>query len=489
MATFVALDPGAGAPLHRQLYEALRRAIVEGRWRAGSKVPSTRLLAEQLDLSRNTVMSAFEQLLSEGYLVGKVGSGTYVADELPDRAVSARAAAADAAPPADSAAALSARGAALVAAPCPFLPPYQGHGRGLAFRLGTPALDHFPAELWGRLLLRRWTRSSAALLAHIDPRGYAPLRQAVADYVATARGVRCAPEQVLIVNGSQQALSLAAEVLLEPGAPVWVEDPGYIGARGALLAAGAALVPVPVDEAGIDVAAGVARCDDARLAVVTPAHQLPLGVPLQPERRRALLEWAQRRSAFIFEDDYDSELRYVGRPLAALQGEDTAGRVIYSGTFSKVLSPSLRLAYLVVPRPLLGAFLAAKAFADVQSPPLEQAVLADFIAQGHFARHVRRMRVLYAQRQALLLERARQDLAGLLELGPAPAGMHLLGWLAPGQDDAALCRRAADAGVQAVPLSALRIEATGRGALLLGYAGVPEEQIRDGVRRLRAALR
>jgi len=487
MATFVALDASSGAPLHRQLYDALRRAIIDGHWRAGSRVPSSRLLAEQLDVSRNTVMSAFEQLLSEGYLVGKVGSGTYVADELPERALSAGRQAAGA--PVEPVVSLSARGAALTAMASPFLGPAPQAGGSMAFRVGTPALDRFPAELWGRLMVKRWTRSADVIVGHSDPRGYGPLREAVADYVTTARGVRCEPDQVLIVSGSQQAMTLAAEVLLDPGDAVWMEDPGYVGARGALVAAGASIVPVPVDAEGIDVAAGIERGGEARLAVVTPAHHLPLGVPLSHARRVALLAWARRREAWIFEDDYDSELRYSGRPLAALQGMEGGGRVIYSGTFSKVLSPSLRLAYLIVPRPLLGAFLAAKAFADMRSPALEQAVLADFIAQGHFARHIRRMRVLYARRQAILLERARQDLAGLLELHPASAGMHLVGWLGPGQDDVEVSRRARAAGLYVLPLSMLRVASTGRGGLLLGYAAVPEAQIAEGVRRLRDALR
>jgi GntR family transcriptional regulator/MocR family aminotransferase len=498
MATFVALDPASGAPLHRQLFTGLRRAIVEGRLAAGTRLPSTRTMAEQLDLSRNTVMGAFEQLLAEGYVVGRVGSGTYVADELPERAVTAsrRAGgqrnATDTTAVAGTTVTPSARSRALLAAPCPFFRPPPPPGGGLlAFRVGAPDREHFPAEAWGRLMTRRWNRSRDDLLAHSDPRGYAPLREAVCDYVTTARGVRCTPEQVLIVAGTQQAVALTAQVVLDPDDAAWVEDPGYPGSRGALVAAGARIVPVPVDADGIDVAAGVRAAPGAKLAVVSPAHELPLGVTLSAARRRALLDWAREAKAWIFEDDYDSEYRYAGRPLPALQGEtaDAPHRVIYCGTFSKVLSPAMRLAYLVVPPALVRSFVTAKAFADVQCPPLEQAVLTDFVAQGHFARHVRRTRVLYAKRQALLIRHARRELAGLLDVRPLPAGMHLVGGLPPGTDDLAVSRRAAQAGVEALPLSGFAIAARTPPALVLGYAVVPDAQIAEGVRRLRDVLR
>ncbi|WP_437876961.1 PLP-dependent aminotransferase family protein [Sorangium sp. So ce513] len=489
--TAVVLDPASSAPLHRQVYQALRGAIFAGRLRPGSKLPSTRALAAHLGVSRNTVLGAYAQLLAEGYLRGRIGSGTYVADAPPEHLLLARREPAPQPSPSPCAAALSRRGALVADAPSPFrrasAPP---HGpSGWAFQVGVPAFDAFPAVAWGRLMSRRWDRSWRALLPPHEAQGYAPLRRAIADYLVTARGVRCTPEQVIVVSGAQQAISLAAEVLLDPGDPVWVEDPGYTAARGALVALGAVPVPVPVDDEGLDVTAGVRRAASARLAVVTPSHQFPLGVTMSLGRRLALLDWARSAGGWVFEDDYDSEFRYAGRPLAALQGLSPDARVIYAGTFSKVLWPSLRLGYLVVPEGLVDAFVAARALADVSSPSLEQAVLADFMAEGHFARHVRRMRVLYERRQAALVAAAARELPGLLEVRPAPAGMHLLGWLPPGRADRDAAERAAANGVRCVALSELRIDPAGRGALLLGYAAVPEDAIEEGVRRLAAALR
>ncbi|WP_437968382.1 PLP-dependent aminotransferase family protein [Sorangium sp. So ce260] len=489
-AAAVVLDPASSAPLHRQVYEAVRGAIFAGRLRPGSKLPSTRALAAHLCLSRNTVLGAYAQLLAEGYLRGRIGSGTYVADALPERLLLARRGLAPQPAPSPGGADLSRRGALVAGAASPFRRAAAPLGAaGWAFQVGVPAFDAFPAIAWGRLMSRRWDRSWRALLPLHEPQGYAPLRRAIADYLVTARGVRCTPDQVVVVSGAQQAISLAAEVLLDPGDAVWVEDPGYTAARSALLAAGATPVPVPVDGEGLDVAAAGRLSASARLAVVTPSHQFPLGVTMSLGRRLALLDWARSSRGWVFEDDYDSEFRYAGRPLAALQGLSPDARVIYAGTFSKVLSPSLRLGYLVVPEALVDAFVAAKALADVSSPSLEQAILAEFMAEGHFARHVRRMRVLYERRQAALVAAAERELSGLLEVGPAPAGMHLLGWLPAGRADGAAAESAAASGVRCVALSELRVRSAGRGALLLGYAAVPEDEIAEGVRRLRTALR
>jgi GntR family transcriptional regulator/MocR family aminotransferase len=294
---------------------------------------------------------------------------------------------------------------------------------------------------------------------------------------------------VIVVSGSQQALDLVGRVLLDPDDAVWSEDPGYVGARGALAGAGARIVSVPVDGAGLDVAAGTARCPGARLVFVTPSHQFPLGVVMSLARRLELLAWASQADAWIVEDDYDGEYRYAGQPLASLQGLDADGRVIYAGSFSKVLWPGLRLGYMVVPPDLVEPFVVARALTDRHPPLLEQAILADFIAEGHFARHVRRMRTIYAARQRALVDASREHLAGLLDVQPGEAGLHLVGWLPPGTNDRAASASALSQGVEAPPLSAYRIVLEGRPGLALGYAAVDETEIQAGTRRLAVALR
>jgi GntR family transcriptional regulator/MocR family aminotransferase len=358
-----------------------------------------------------------------------------------------------------------------------------------AFQVGVPAVDAFPFHTWGRIMSRRWRRLPPGSLYYGDPAGYRPLREAIAEYLGTARGVRCQREQVIIVAGSQQALELCSTVLLDPDDAAWIEDPGYPGARGALLRAGARLVPVPVDEEGLDVAAGTALCPRARLAYVSPSHQYPLGVVMSLPRRLALLEWAEHMGAWVVEDDYNSEFRYHGRPLAALQELDSQGRVVYVGTFSKVLFPSLRLGYLVVPPDLVDAFVAASVHAAHQAPTFSQCVLADFIVEGHFTRHVRRMRALYEERQTALLRAITRHSVGVLDVGPAGGGMHLVAWLPRGLDDRIASQAALAAGITAPPLSFYSLEAGRRGGLLLGYTGIEVQEIREGVHRLTAALR
>jgi GntR family transcriptional regulator / MocR family aminotransferase len=480
------LDHSARAPLYRQLYEWLRNGILSGQLRAGTRLQSTRELASVLGVSRNTVMTAFEQLLAEGYLEGQVGSGTYVSRALPDDMLYAQATHVRATGQARKGQAISKRGVALRGTA---MNGSRNAGEVRPFRPGTPALDRFPAELWSRLLARRWRRPPLELLSYSDSAGYEPLREAIANYLGAARAVRCEPGQVIIVAGAQQALDLVARVLLDKEDAVWVEDPGYLGAKAAFIGAGAKLVPVPVDAEGLDVSAGALRGPDARMVYVSPSHQYPLGATMSLARRVALLEWASRSGAWIIEDDYDSEYRYSGRPLAALQGLDKEGLVVYLGTFSKVLFPSLRLGYLVVPPDMVDVFVNARAVLSRFSPSMEQAALTDFIVEGHFARHIRRMRALYAERQAALVEAAARELNGLLEVKPHEAGMHLVGWLAEGVDDNTVSEEALRQGVDAQALSQFGMEHTGRGALILGYAGYDERQIRVAVRKLASALR
>lgn len=479
------LDIEAPAPLYRQLYDRLRRAILSGTLGPGSKLPSTRGMALELGIARNTVMTAYEQLLAEGYLEGEAGSGTYVSKALPEHLLNASLPDRPDMNAPGRYPKPSRRGAALAAIPSPFYPVQKS---ACPFRLGWPALDAFPFELWARLTARYWRNKLSHLLAYGDSAGYWPLREAIAAYLVTSRGVQCHPSQVIIVSGSQQGLDLVAKVLLDPGDSAWIEDPGYNGARGAFLAAGVRLIPVAVDDEGMNLPKVAGKQSKVRLAYVTPAHQYPLGITMSMSRRLALLDWANHADAWILEDDYDSEYRYAGRPLAALQGIDSQERVIYLGTFSKVLFPSLRVGYLVVPRSLIDVFARVRALCDGHSSTLSQAVLAEFLSAGHFGRHVRRMRHLYAERQEVFLRAAYRELRGLLDVHPCDGGMHLIGWLEPGMDDRVIARRARAGGIVTTPLSSLASRPLKRGGLMLGYTALDSRTIRDGIRRLAAIL-
>ncbi|MEX2616903.1 MAG: PLP-dependent aminotransferase family protein [Alphaproteobacteria bacterium] len=476
----ISLDPESTMPLYRQLYFAIREAILSGRLASGARLPATRSLAQDLGLSRNTVVSAYEQLLAEGYLDGRIGAGSYVSGVLPEallnarRATARRQAANRAGQPS-----LSARGAALAAL-------HEAGGRvPQPFSPGLPELAAFPFDDWARLLARRWRNPPRSFLVGGDPSGYRPLREALAQYLGAARAVSCDPDQILIVSGAQQAVDLAARALLEPGDEVWMEEPGFGGASGALVAAGAVPVPVPVDGEGIVVAQGREMSPAARMAFVSPSHQYPLGVTMTLRRRLELLDWARSANAFILEDDYDSEYRYAGRPLAAMQGLDEDGRILYVGSFSKVMFPGLRIGYIVVPKPLVGAFRAIRILLDSHPSSVPQAALADFIADGYLTAHIRRMRALYAERQAVMLS---SFPPGLLDLAPHDTGMHLVGLLPDDCDDVLVSRRIAAAGVIAPPLSAYYHGAPDRRGLLLGYAGVTEPEIRSGVARIAEVL-
>ncbi|HSB03201.1 MAG TPA: PLP-dependent aminotransferase family protein, partial [Anaerolineales bacterium] len=424
-------QPDSNTALYQTLYQHIRAAILSGELTSGMKLPSTRALAEELNISRNTVLNAYRQLLAEGYLEGREGSGTFVARVLPELLLSAphggsrRLKSARPLPAASRQPRFSEHAKAQIRAsqssargelPRPFIPE-------------APALDVFPYQLWTRLLVRQARRMPAPHFTYQDSAGYRPLREAIVAHVTVSRQVHCAPDQVMIVSGSQGALDLAARMLLNGSDPVWMEDPGYSGAQGAFLGVGAQIIPVPVDEEGLVVDIGIERAPEARLVYLTPSHQFPLGVTMSLARRLALLDWAKRVNAYILEDDYDSEFRFATRPLATLQGLDDADRVIYIGTFSKVLFPSLRIGYLILPPALVDPFLKVRRLIDIHSPMLEQAVLADFMTEGHFARHLRHMRTLYAERRATLLKAA-QDLP--LELDSATAGIHCIGWLPEG---------------------------------------------------------
>jgi GntR family transcriptional regulator/MocR family aminotransferase len=466
----------------------MRKAILTGRLQSGHRLPASRELANVMKLSRNTVLAAFDQLLAEGYIESRAGSGTFVAQMIPDAMVPPPAAPMTPGPSrmTGSARQLSKRGRAIDAAP---LTRTNTNVRGNAFRPGLPALDHFPMDTYRRLLDRRLRRASTTMLAYGDPQGYLPLREAIATHLVASRGARCTAEHIIITSGSQQAMDLAVRVLVDPGDTVWMEDPGYFAARAVLRASEANIVPVPVDREGMNVAIGIARAADARFVYCTPSHQNPLGVTLSLPRRLALLQWAERSGAWIFEDDNASEYRFEGRPLAALQGVDEHARVLYAGTFSKVLFAGLRLGYLVAPADLVQPLVRARALSDRQSPGISQAVIADFMNEGHFGRHIRRMRTLYATRLAVLLDAVRRHGAGLLEVFEGEGSTNRVVWLPEGLDDQAVHRRLAERGILTLALSEDTIEPQPRGGLILGFGGVDEKEIDDGVRIIAESVR
>jgi GntR family transcriptional regulator/MocR family aminotransferase len=472
-------DPGT--PARRWLYGALRAAILHGQLRPGARLPSTRELATQHGLSRGTIVNVFAQLASEGYLDGTIGSGTHVSAVLPEDLlqVAARASSREAA---------SRRRGRHLSAYARRVIVGRGLGAptGRAFRTNTPALEQFPTALWAQLAARRLRRASAAQLWGCAPAGYPPLCAAIADYLASSRGVSCEPAQVIVVSGMHEALDVVARLVLDPGDRVCVEEPGYPGALRLLQAIGARIVSAPVDDEGLVLRPAALR--GARLVYVTPAHQYPLGVAMSLPRRLALLAWARRTGALVFEDDYDSEYRYAGRPLPAMQGLDRAGQVVFAGSFGKVLFPSLRLGYLVVPPDLVERVAAARWLTHRHPPMLEQMVTCDFITEGHFARHLRRMRQLYAERLSLLLDCARRRLAGLLELSPIEAGLQTIGWLAGGITGEAAEAAARARDVEVVPLRRFYRGAMARDGLQLGFAAVGAREIRRGVDELARAL-
>jgi len=478
----IRLDPRARGALQQQIYAGTRRAILDGVVAPGTRLTSSRAVAEDLGVSRTTAVLALEQLLAEGYLTARRGSGTFVAHDLPDDLPQVRASR-----PAPSLKhpPLSRRGAALAAAP-------QGArrlgGPPRPFRIGTPGVDLFPVRLWSQLVNRRLRSVTSAQLDYGEAAGLRVLREAIAEHVQTARGTECGADQVVVVAGAQQGLDLVCRLLLDRGDRVWMEEPGYPGARSALVGAGVRILPVRVDAEGLDVEAGVRQAGDARLVYVTPSHQYPLGVPMSLPRRLALLKWASRARAWVVEDDYDSDFRYGARPIPCLHGLDVDGRVIYVGSFSKTLFPALRLGFVIVPSDLQGRLVAARAAADQHPPVLDQTVLADFIVEGHFARHLRRMRAAYRERLEALAAAAERFCHGVLRLRAAQTGLHVVADL-DGVDAVRVSREAAIRGVEVTPLSAyfVRRERAVNG-LVLGFAAVRPEASSSGMERLAAAI-
>ncbi|MGJ4970925.1 PLP-dependent aminotransferase family protein [Bradyrhizobium sp. HKCCYLRH1073] len=473
------LDRTAGR-VGYQLTQALREAISKGILKPGERLPSTRALANSLQLARGTVIEAFHQLHAEGYLEARARGSTIVANVNADTDLMTRA-------------------PALIerADPSPLLPEKVARLAEVArslrpqdpapFAIAHPAGAVAPGDQWRRLGNRVRALRAAAPSGYIDPKGVPDLRIAIAEYARKARGVKCEPDQVIVTAGTQQGLFISATVLLSDGDAVWAEDPAYPGIIAVLENFNVRTFRIPVDDQGIDVQDGLVQCPNARVAFVTPSHQYPLGMPMSMARRTALLSWARQNNAWIVEDDYDSELRYAGHPFPSLQGLDPA-RVVYLGTMSKVLFSSMRIGYAIVPPPLVDAFAGARALIDRHSPAVDQHVLAQYMREGHFEAHIRRIRGAYAERRAALISALVKDLPSWATLQPSDQGMHLLLWLPPGLDDVTLAEQAHKAGLVVRPISPMYHATPPRGGLMLGFGGFSIAELQSAVVRLRGVL-
>jgi GntR family transcriptional regulator / MocR family aminotransferase len=484
ISPYIPFDRATGVPFYRQIYEGYREAILSGQIRPGQRLPSTRALAVELNISRLPVINGFEQLLHEGYIEGKIGAGTYVNESIPD----------ELSRPILAGEQVKRQSRAMT----PWRPEnaaspgtnIRGKPDGLgAFRVSLPALDHFPHKIWSRLVSRHAKQLTTEFMAYGDSAGYLPLREAIAHYLRTARAVNCEAGQILITSGSQMALQICAMALLRPDDAVGIEEPGYPGARDALQSTGASLAPIAVDEEGIDIHTMTKLSRNVRAVYVTPSHQYPLGSSMTASRRLELLDWAQRHQSWIIEDDYDSEYRYASRSIGALQGMDTDSRVIYIGTFSKVLFPALRVGYVAVPQTLLSKFVRLREALDIFSPTLYQLVLTDFLQEGHFARHLRRMRSLYLSRRNALVESLQAHLGKVLIPYNTDAGLHLTAFLPSRADDLEIVRRAAQRGISASALSDCYASGRPKSGLILGFGGADETRIDAAVRTLSKLIR
>ncbi|MND64073.1 HTH-type transcriptional regulatory protein GabR [compost metagenome] len=484
LLTGIELDRASSVPLYRQLYLQIRQQILAGRLPGGTRLPSTRTLCTEQDLSRITILTAFDLLTAEGFLTTRTGSGTFVCDEWEGRSQATEASRKPPRLSALSQSVLSMRsdhfsGISYAAwepnCPTSFLPSH-------------PAFDAFPLPIWKRLLSRHLRQPTKAMLGYGEVKGLLALREEIAAYVYDARGIECDAEQVVIVSGAQQAFNLLGMLLLDPQDNIWMEDPGHIAARIALQALGCRVVPLRIDEQGIDVQQGLRECPEARLVFTTPSRQHPLGISMSYARRLELIEWAGSAHSWIIEDDCDSEFRYRGRPQPSLYAMDPWARVIHVGTFSKVLYPSLRLGYVILPHALVEPFCAMRAVMDRSPSTLLQAVTADFMHEGHFLGHIRRMRTLYQARQECLLDRLQQRLGSFMHCKPVEAGMHLIGWLPPELDDDVIARELSRQQTHTYALSDYCIQRYLPPGLLIGFASTPEEQAQSKVEGMAQAL-
>lgn len=481
----IKLSSDLKTPLYKQLYEQLRIAILDKRFSGNKKLPGTRSMAAELGLSRNTVHLAYEQLKIEGYIKSETGSGSFITSDLPERSLIPK------------------------HMEIPEIK-YENNKGGVnefspeifefskknflfeevkPFRNGVPALSDFPFEIWTKITNRVWRNLNPSYLGYGDTSGFKPLRKAISSYLRTYRAVNCTYDQILIVNGSQQGLDLISRVLLSKKSKVWLEDPGYPGARISFLATGANIYLVPLNDDGLDLDYAKANYPVSNLIYTTPSHQYPLGYTMSISARLKLLDWARTNGTWLIEDDYDSEYRYNGNPLQSLQGLDNTGNVIYLGTFSKVLFPGLRLGYLVLPTPdLMAKFIAAKSIADRQSSIIEQIIVSIFIEEGHFTKHIRRMRMLYKDRQEFLISEINKELSPLIKVNSEDAGMHLIGWLNNNHNEIKTTELLTRNKLLINPLSNYTVKFKLPPGLVLGYTAFNEKMIRAGVQKMAKVL-
>ena len=476
------LDRGGTHPLYRQLHRLLQHAILSKRMRAGSKMPSSRLLAMELNVARNTVTQVYEQLGLEGYVTSSKGRGTFVVDMSPDEVLADEQVVSPTSSVVEHLQQLSLRGKELLNGAGVF------HRQSGAFMPGVPDMSRFPAHVWNRLHAKHWRRITPELLTYAPAGGLPALRHVLADYLMSARSVRCTPEQIIITTGTHQSIDLAVRMLTDVGDMIWTEDPCYWGIRSILKVSGLDLRAIPVDDEGLNPSAEDLT-SPPKLILATPSHQYPLGMVMSLVRRRALLAYARLSGSWIIEDDYDSEFRYGNQPLASLQGLDKNDQVLYVGSLSKTLFPGLRVGYLVVPPNLAAQFAVASAELYREGQSIQQLILADFIEGGHMTSHIRRMRGLYAHRRDLLLEAVARRYGGDMKTVGGEAGLHLVLRLPDDVDDRSVATAALQAGIVVRPLSGYFSSRTGaQRGLLIGYACVPDNQIEPAFEKLATVI-
>ncbi len=477
------INYSSDVPLYKQLYDSFRRAIIEGKFYTGQKLPGTRSLAAELKVSRYTVATAFQQLFTEGYIIGKPGAGTYV-NEIPDKLLPAK--------ENGSAEKSTKKIFSKISSQLESMNYYRNAivpKKIIPFQTSAPSLDDFPIKTWLKIINQTSQIYSSLHLRYSDAAGYEPLREEIAKYLRTYRAVNCKTDQVIIVNGSQQGLDLIVRSLVDREDSVVIEDPGYFGIKFALKFSKAKVCPAPLDSDGIDIKYISKKYPHPKLIYTTPSHQYPTGAVMSTSRRDELLKFADKNNCWIIEDDYDSEFRYAGSPLQSLQGMDRNNSVIYLGTFSKVLFPGLRLGYLVVTDPKLYEILVtAKLMTDIQNPVFEQIIAYQFLKDGYFTKHIRRMRVLYKKRQDILINEIKKELNQFINIEESPAGMHVIGWLPKHFDDKIIAEEAKKNNITLVALSRSSLKFFKGPAIMMGYTSFKKNEIVDGVKRLKKVL-